>query len=460
MKNILHVIPTNSSTLDFMFPIFWKHANFGTKKIKFSILCLALNKNAFLKSSEFYFCEAKKLNVEIYDLTDFLPFSNTFKKKIRKFYNFSNYDKILISPPYTYFSQNYTLWLPRFIFYLFKKYSIRDIINTIKVNLLNKLSILIINKNFSFKKVLVDNNISIVSFDNRSDKKFLGAKSFFKEIIDNKIPVILIPHGPHYISPYHEFVPFLDGEKTQPSFIRHWQPYKNKKIPGTKVIRRRQVKYIGYPGYDKDWLEDLKNKVFDKSYIIKNILFIVRRFEDRSDPIFNQEDIYIPDENYLFSIFNDLKEVFKQKNIHPTIIIKPHPKNSISRIKKLFSRTSYDNILVTKEPMYSILPKVQLTLSTYSTSLLLSIVFEVPTVIFFTKSQINDLNRWLEIKKLYTKFSFFIQDSSDFNQILNKAIEDATLNKRILASIDKNHMLQFFDQSGAKRALEELEYDS
>ena len=49
MKNILHVIPTNSSTLDFMFPIFWKHANFGTKKIKFSILCLALNKNAFLK---------------------------------------------------------------------------------------------------------------------------------------------------------------------------------------------------------------------------------------------------------------------------------------------------------------------------------------------------------------------------------------------------------------------------
>ena len=110
--------------------------------------------------------------------------------------------------------------------------------------------------------------------------------------------------------------------------------------------------------------------------------------------------------------------------------------------------------------MYSILPKVQLTLSTYSTSLLLSIVFEIPTVVIFTKSQIDDLSRWEEIKELYTNFSFFVCDGSDFNQTLNAAIDDATLDKNTLSKIDKNHMLQFFDQGGAERAIEALEYDS
>ena len=433
---------------------------YGSKKIKFSVLCLSLNKNAFLKSSEFYFHEARKSNVEIYDLTDFLPFPHTFKKTIRKFYNFSNYDKILLTLPYKYYSQNYILWLPRLILYLIKKYSIKDVANTIKVNFLQKFSILIVNRFFSFKKVLVKNKISLVSFDNRDYKRFLGAKSFFKGVVDSKTPVILIPHGPHYISPYHEFIPFLDSTKVLPSFVRHWQPYKNVKIPENKIIHKRQIKYIGYPGYDKDWLDNLRNKVFKSACVIENVLFIIRRFEDRTDPIFNQEDIYVPDENHILKIFNDLKGILKEKNIHPTIIIKPHPKNSINRIKKTFSKINYDNIVVTKEPMYSILPKVQLTLSTYSTSLLLSIVFEIPTVVIFTKSQIDDLSRWEEIKELYTNFSFFVCDGSDFNQTLNAAIDDATLDKNTLSKIDKNHMLQFFDQGGAERAIEALEYDS
>ncbi|MDP7196738.1 MAG: hypothetical protein QF864_11185, partial [SAR202 cluster bacterium] len=54
MKHIVHIIPENSSSLDFTLPIFWKNSQLKNPEFKFSVVFFYLNKNAVLKHSKFY----------------------------------------------------------------------------------------------------------------------------------------------------------------------------------------------------------------------------------------------------------------------------------------------------------------------------------------------------------------------------------------------------------------------
>ena len=96
MRHIVHIIPENSSSLDFTLPIFWKNSISNNPNYKFSVIFFYLNKKAVLKNSCYYEEVGSKAGVEFYDLSDFLNLPNIIKKIIKPIYSFSNTDKIRI----------------------------------------------------------------------------------------------------------------------------------------------------------------------------------------------------------------------------------------------------------------------------------------------------------------------------------------------------------------------------
>ena len=137
MKHIVHIIPENSSSLDYTLPIFWKNSQSKDPKVKFSVIFFYLNKNAVLKHSKFYEQVSYESGVTFYDLTDFLGFPGFIKNIIRKIYNFSNTDKIYLSEPYNYYSKKSVFWPVLLINYLIHNYKLTKIVKTVKIKILN-----------------------------------------------------------------------------------------------------------------------------------------------------------------------------------------------------------------------------------------------------------------------------------------------------------------------------------
>ena len=455
MKHIVHIIPENSSSLDFTLPIFWKNSQLEKPKFKFSVIFFYLNKNAVLKHSKFYEQVATDAGVVFYDLTDFLLLPVFLKKSIRELYNYSSTDKIFISEPLNYYKNKSIFW-PFLLFkYLTQNYNLKIIVNTIKIKILNEFAKFILFLSFSFKRVTEKLNISTILFDNRGRKNFLASKDFFNTVDNLKIPVVLIPHGAHYRTPESGYCQFLPNKIALPSYCRHWMPFKYGEPWKNNNTPKDQFKLVGYPGMDKDWLSYLKQKKGENKDRL-NILYIIRRYVDRTNPMYKYYDYYIVDKKDVFSPLEKLINIIKDENIDANIIIKPHPKNSIEELQNDFKSLNYQNIEISSEPIYKLCLKTDIAISLHSTILFIPILMGIPTIIINNALHEKVVTKWSLLKDVYNNLSFFINDQKDLQKIFSKTINLFLSSKEDSCDNGIEHVYKYYNINSADYVLQDL----
>jgi len=457
LKHIVHIIPENSSSLDFTMPIFWKNSQSKNPEFKFSVIFFYLNKNAVLKHSKFYEQIAIESGVTFYDLSDFLLLPAILKQSVRKLYDYSSTDKIYISDYFNYFKENYLLWPFPLFSYLFKQYGSRKCLQTFMISILNRVAKIILACSFSMKRVIDELKISALMFDNRGRKTFFAAKDFFQTVQDLKIPVMLIPHGAHYRTPESEYCQFLPDKIDLPDYCSHWMPFKFGAPWLNNNTPKNQFKYVGYPGMDKDWIKFIKSKRNDtKDNEQITILYIIRRYVDKKNPIFKNLDYYIVDKSEIFFPLTEIINYIKENNIDANIIVKPHPKNSLKELKNDFKSLDYQNIEISGEPIYKLVLNTDIVLALHSTILFIPILVEIPTIIINNTLHEKVITKWPVLEDLYNKLSFFIYKNNDLQNMFSKTMDLHFSNKKDSCKNDIEHVYNYYTLTSADFALQDL----
>ena len=103
------------------------------------------------------------------------------------------------------------------------------------------------------------------------------------------------------------------------------------------------------------------------------------------------------------------------------MIFKPHPKASHPRVKNLLKECDLNDYIITYEPFFYTLPKIDLVISNFSTSLLMPIFFNIPTVLIEDEVQFI-INEWEVLKKMYQNLSFYCKENDQLSRLIKKAL--------------------------------------
>ena len=417
-----------------------------------------MNKNSILKNAQYYQNMSEEWGVSFYDLSDFTFENKTLRNLFKKVYNFSNNDKINLKEPYLYYVKKNKLWMLQLSLYILRKHSFKEILKTSFQILLKSFSKIIIKIFFSFEKVIKKLNCSSILLDNRESKDFLGSKSLINYLAKSQIPVFLVPHGAHYRTPIGEYCKFLPWQDELPQNFIHWIPFKEGTPWKASKTPRNQFIYTGYPGFDDSWLRYLKSRAILtlKSVSKINILYIIRRYVDKNDPIFKNLDYYILDKEDVFNPLIALTNWARKNDLKVSITVKPHPKNPIEQLNHDLTLVGLDEIKITNEPIYGTLNNIDFVISIHSTILFVPILYGIPTIVLNGTLHKKVINRWPVLKNLYNNLSFFVENHDDLENAFSYAI-NGIKNKHIIEK-DIEHVYNYFDNNSAQIALNSIDF--
>jgi hypothetical protein len=245
--NITVILIKNTAPLDFIFPVLLSIKQ-NYPEYNCNILYCDISKYRYLRKSTYYSDQCRLNDIREYDYLDFLP--------------------PLLRSLKSLFSR------------LFES-SLRD--QQININVvrryLAKLESLIISK-IEFNKIIEHLNPNVILLGNTEKKESPGLKEIFTSIINNRIHTILLPHAPHHRNT-NIIIPFYkENHLLLPEYCEYWLPYKYDEPWINIPEQKEQFHYIGYPGLDSAWLEQIKGN--NKKKGTKKVLFIIRKFNPKS----------------------------------------------------------------------------------------------------------------------------------------------------------------------------------
>ena len=120
------------------------------------------------------------------------------------------------------------------------------------------------SKKLNFEDFVGRNPPDLIILDNEMTHGFL-VQNLFDVIFASNIPKIVIPHAPHFIDPYYVFSPVNPYGKDFYPECEVWIPFKFSNIVKNHSDIMHKVHYIGYPGFDEEWLNYCKTKVMPKN---------------------------------------------------------------------------------------------------------------------------------------------------------------------------------------------------
>ena len=116
----------------------------------------------------------------------------------------------------------------------------------------------------------------------------------------------------------------------------------------------------------------------------------------------------------------------------------------------MIEAASFDNYKITHEPLLGQTDKVDIVVSSYSTSVLMTAIAGTPTVVFNSEVQKWVNSSWSRVTDLYIGLSYFIEPNDFQNTI--KAI----LNSSEKKDKDITHLREFFPDGAIKRSIDRL----
>ena len=419
---ILKIVQSNTSTLDTVLPYLW-YVKKNNPNYEVSILYCASNKDQVIRNSNYIneFCQKNKINQ--YDLSDFLSYN--FTKPIWK-WMFKN-------------SPNDSFSLKKIFS---KNFKITDF-KYLGVSLRKKIEFFL-HSDFFLNKNSLSNliNSNIVLFDVREKSRFVCRKIIFDSLYSFKPLTFLIPHAPHDITPYSELTTFDEKGEVFPEFCRYWISFKHSKSSDKYKNRTKDFFQFGYPAFDSLWMNSIK-KVNSKNRKIERCLIMIRNFYEKNMPIPKGEFFTVSYKTNL-ELLNRIQLSAEKLDFDIEFIIKPHPKASKIRVDKLLLDSKLMNYEVSYEPFFKHSTNLDLVLSTFTTSLLITQFQGIPTIVVEDYVQ-EYVNKWKVLKELYEGLSLYVKPEDD----LYKKIEQAVLNYN--SKKDLAHLRTFFNDNSLNK---------
>lgn len=305
---------------------------------------------------------------------------------------------------------------------------------------------------YILKKIQPD----IILFDHREAKKY-GINSLKNEILKSNIPTVLIPHAPHHTGTA-AFVKFSEKIDLPPNF-KYWTAFKYDDYSyNFSAVQKKQFKYVGYPGLDDVFLNNLNNSQLRKLNFNtsnpKKVVLILRK-------IFPKKVLEQPKDHDNFAFFykeflemlllihKSLSESFQNFELY----LKPHPATNLNELTELITKTELKNILIDNDSIYSQLNKYDLFLSFYSTTILIPMANKKLSFILDSRIQ-NEIRHWEPMRKLYDDSPNFLRNISD----LTHSIKNVQHNEEFQKLIDKcyKHLRDYYPGNSCELIFNEM----
>lgn len=289
----------------------------------------------------------------------------------------------------------------------------------------------------------------LILFDNRTTSDFYGRDEIFAWMYKKRKPVVLLPHGPHYVWNTDEFVPFDERGERFPKFCDHWMPF----IHGTPweaaPEARNQFEYIGYPGLDTEWINDcMKSKSKNPR---PRVLWVTRKFYPKGMTRPSNADPFTMDYVEMFEASARLARAIRDGGLDVEVVVKPHPSGNLRLTSELLDSAGLQNYVISLEPFYKLLPEIDAAVSLFSTSILMQVLFGIPTIVLDSTVQHFVHSKWNVLRKLYTGFRWFISAETDLCVALGEALSNPSV------ETDVRHARSFFSDKACERGVERLE---
>lgn len=467
--HILHVEVKNTSCMDYTLPLIWKLRS-DYPGVDVSVMYCFADKKQVLRHSNYFSDIYKYLSVEEYDLSSFFkPQYKWLEKKWRKLFSKS-------------YSDIFGLSLVNSLKWIRSNHRKRDKRGNAKTaqNLLLLLGGFFRKKlESSTTKFVIDlPNIfpslqpDLVLLSNHTKTDFQGREYLYEYLEKRKIPVVLLPHAPHNIDAVEDFIAFDEKGHSMTDYCDYWEAFLYETHWKKECISRvEQFPTIGYPGLDSSWLSWMmahnkdglpraKRPVGNDRML--DIVFIARKF--LPEGYFRPKDFdpFTLDYNDFLKYLGYIADALDKINQPARIIVKPHPSNSYPMVKEIFSRSKIKEWAISAEPFYEVLPKSDLVISLFSTSLLIPAMAGIPTILI--NSDLQDyVHRWDKLEHMYSNLTFFVKDISFLSRHLQDALELIRLDKNKsyqsqIPNSDIAHLRQFYEDNSIEKAIKRVDY--
>lgn len=430
--HVLHIVIRNTSSLDTTLPLLRKLALEGGHRV--SVLYCVGDKRQILRDGDFFFHRLREWGVEQWDFADFLrPAFRWMEPVWRATFRVTSLDalplrSVLRRPSFE------ALWS-----FLSAQPRIRRLLE-------RRLGRLIVDSG----RILEELNPDIVLFDHRARVDFYGREYFFDYFERRRVPVLLLPHAPHDIRPTSEFAPFDEQGDAFPDYCAYWVAFHHAKTQEVVPDRPESFIYIGYPGLDSEWMEALRDWGTVQPERPLRALITTRRFYPKG--------VAVPETEHFVATYEEVEEKVRNavESLRATgrefdLVIKPHPSASRPHLRELLEDIGVTECEISYEPWYALLPSLDLVISGFTTSLMLPLLFRVPTVIVNSDVQ-EYVHQWDVLERLYTGCSNFVRKPGDLGATVAAVLEEMeSATPAPCAVADAQHIRSFFPDAAAER---------
>lgn len=415
--NILQVVLTNTSTLDTSLPALW-YLRKQHPDARISILYCVSNRAQVLRDATFFdeFCMANRIMQ--FDLADLLRAPKVVRALWRKIFSSSANDAFPLSG---------LLRDPRLILSSAPAHVATGLRSKIEAALGERLI------DSARLPALLDPDI--VLFDLRAKTQFYGRRSVFGLLSERKPLTFLMPHAPHNITAHQDVTSFDEDGEYFPSFCRYWIPFKYSTAWELVPDRADDFIELGYPAFDSAWMAHLKTLSTPRTGN-KRCLVMLRNFFEKGAPTPDGEWFTVPYEDAVRFV-NRLADASRELGETVEFIVKPHPKAGQLRMEELLRGTRLDNWTISYEPFYKQLTEIDLVVSPYTTSLLITQMFGIPSVLVEDEVQAY-VNRWEVLDDMYTKLSLYCRQGDSLARHMIHGLTDYDSGRDIA------HLRQYF----------------
>ena len=372
MQKILQVISKNTSTLDYIIPVYSK-INSNNIKLNIEILILKFSVEDIIKKNSYYYNFLHNNNIKVICLMDL----------INNFVNENNIFNIYFKLIFKY----KTIFLYKFIIKIFEK-------------------------KIDFKTFLSSRNYSLIILDNRSGEsgKFLGYEKFYEALKSSKIKHLIIPHAPHFNDKHYLFDDLVLNEFRANKNTYIWYPFQYTKITEEDLNLCASIDFIGYPGFDSNWIENNLSNIDEQT-----ILYLGRK-----QAIFPKAGGEYVTYGYLEQIreFNEIYKCIKNLGIEKyKFIYKMHPSGKKSIAKSLLFFSKLRNYEISDECIYFFKNKIKYVISPYSTIALFFYLTNSTTIIIENRILKTVKSKWNILNYLYSNLTISISELENIKKL-------------------------------------------
>ena len=432
-KTILQVVVKNTSTLDYTIPLLWKLSVLPVyKRPRLAILYVVDDRSRILRDAQFINDFCFRSNVSQYDLLDFAPgiISRLVKSFSKQVGCFTISDKPI-----------YGKALGRI-----ERVMVKYIVSSL----------------FSMKRVLNKISPDIIMYDNRDRSDFIGRSAFYRYVDRSDIPIVLLPHAPHYINQSSDEYIQYDEHRIGylPVNAEYWRPFKF----GVPWLQCPELKKsfidIGYPAFDEEWADHVMNRFQEErneKYFV--IMVLVRKFLKKNQSR-REHDVFEMDYSDVLDYINLINKAVNETGECARFIIKPHPSCNSASIDNLLIESDLDNYTVTYDSYFSSLSDVDCVVGNFTTSLLLPVRYGIPTIIIDSDLQGYVHRSWPLLSELYCGFPLYLtvdEDGCLLSDLIKKIMFDKGFVSNVLMK-SKKHLENYFTFNSIEIAMNRIEY--